>query len=77
MRTKIIPVGNGGCSSPDTWNKVRSVIESWRVPREAHSNFEMGTLFQRATFLVFDLFIQPEENRARYGLALGAVRCHE
>lgn len=77
MRTKTIPVGNGGCSSGDTWNKVRSVIESWGVPREAHSDFEMGTLFQRATFLVFDLFIQPEQNRARYGLALGAVRCHD
>ncbi len=76
MRTETIPVGNSGCASGDTWNKVRKVIESWNVPQRAHSNFEMGAMVDRATFLVFDLFIQPERNRARYGLSLGAVRCH-
>jgi hypothetical protein len=76
MRTKTIPVGNSGCSSGDTWNKVKEVIHGWNVPQRAHKDFEMGAMMDRATFLVFDLFIQPEKNRARYSLSLGAVRCH-
>jgi hypothetical protein len=76
MRTETISVGNSGCSSGDTWNKVKHLLQNWNVPHSAHADFEMGAMVDRATFLVFDLFIQPDQSRARYGLSLGAVRCH-
>ena len=39
---ETIPVGNSGCSSGDTWNKVKEVIHRWNVPQRAHKDFEMG-----------------------------------
>ena len=37
----------------------------------------MAALFDEAEFTVFDLFVQPKKNEARYKLALGAARCHD
>merc|ERR1719498_280006 len=39
-------------------------------------NYEMGALGDSSHFAVFDLFIQPRKNEARYGLSIGACRCH-
>lgn len=78
MRTQTLNLGGGSsCGSASTWSIVKNfVLKKWNVPEESYDDFEMGALFDRATFLVFDLFIQPDERRARYGLSLGAIRCH-
>ena len=45
--------------------------------RSSIAKFEQAALFDQAQFSVFDLFIQPKKNEARYGLAVGAARCHD
>ena len=73
MATKFII---GGCGDPRTWEKVKNVLAEWKVPRETYTDFEMSLLTESSRFAVFDLFIQPEKRKARYGLAIGAGRCH-
>jgi len=73
MRTKKIP---GECGSVAVSKKMLNELKSWGVPSSAHMNFEMGILGDSSHFTVFDLFIQPKKNEARYSLAIGASRCH-
>ena len=74
MRTIRI---EGHCGSPGVTETMKKVLDSWDVRRDAFEMFEQAALFDQAHFAVFDLFIQPKENEARYGLALGAARCHD
>ena len=75
-KVQKLKVKGGGCYSRENWNQVRKYLQSWKVPQAAYSEFEMGTLMDRNDFLAFDLYIQPSKNKARYGLAFGATRCH-
>lgn len=73
MQTKTL---NGDCLAGSTWGEVQKELGKWGVPRETYDNFEMSLFGESSHFAVFDLFIQPKKNEARYGLAIGAGRCH-
>ena len=73
MKTQIIL---GSCGSTGVTDRMRKVLNSWNVPGDFFIKYEMAALFDAAQFVVFDLFIQPKKNEARYKLALGAARCH-
>ena len=67
---------NGECGSSKVTREIKKLLKAWKVPQSAYLNFEMGILGDSSHFTVFDLFIQPKENEARYSLAIGAARCH-
>ena len=67
---------HGECGSTDVTNKMLKKLKSWGVPESVFINYEMGIFGDSSQFTVFDLFIQPKENEARYSLAIGASRCH-
>ena len=75
-KVQKLKVKGGGCYSKENWDQVKKVLDSWKVPKETHDEFEMGTLMDRNDFVAFDYFIQPKKNSARYGIAFGATRCH-
>ncbi len=67
---------HGECGSTDVTKKMLEKLKSWGVPESVFINYEMGIFGDSSQFTVFDLFIQPKENEARYSLAIGASRCH-
>lgn len=73
MKTQNIP---GECGSQHVLNQMKNLLRSWKVPGDAMNKFEMAAMFDSAQFTVFDLFIQPKKNEARYKLSVGAARCH-
>lgn len=75
MRLETIHVSSS-CSSGETRKKIQQLLSRWKVPSQAHGDYESGALRDRASFVVFDHFIQPDLTEARYGLSLGAIRCH-
>ena len=73
MKTQKI---RGECGSQHVLNQMKNLLRSWKVPGDAMNMFEMAALFDSAQFTIFDLFIQPKRNQARYKLSIGAARCH-
>ena len=73
MKTQKI---QGECGSQHVLNQMNNLLRSWKVPGDAMKMFEMAALFDSAQFTIFDLFIQPKKNQARYKLSIGAARCH-
>jgi len=73
MKTQKI---QGECGSKSALRQMKQLLKSWKVPSSAYANFEMAAMFDKSHFAVFDLFIHPKRNEARYGLAIGAARCH-
>ena len=58
-----------------SWNEIKSVLKTWQVPEELESQFEIATMFDdRATFVNFDFYLQPNGDKAEYEVALGAAR---
>jgi hypothetical protein len=66
----------GECGSQHVLNEMKTLLGSWKVPHDAMNKFEMAAMFDSAQFTVFDLFVQPKKNEARYKLSIGAARCH-